>query len=59
LAQSDVIKLLKKHKELETKVIAQLLGISVQAVRRNLKQLEKQGFIVRYRGKAKYKPFSF
>jgi len=59
LAQSDVIKLLKKYQELEIKTISKLLGISVQAVRRNLRQLEKQGLIIRYRGKAKYKPFSF
>jgi len=59
MSQSDVLKLLEKHKELETKVIAKLLGISVQAVRRNLKQLERQGLVVRRRGKAKYKLSSF
>ncbi len=54
MRQNDILKLLQKHSDMQVAAIAEILGITAATVRRDLKQMESAGKVVRSFGKARY-----
>jgi len=50
MAQGDILKILERQKVVRVKELSQILGISEQAIRRNLRALQKQYQIKRKKG---------
>jgi len=50
MAQGDILKILERQKIVRVKELSKILGISEQAIRRNLRALEKQYPIKRKKG---------
>jgi DeoR/GlpR family transcriptional regulator of sugar metabolism len=50
MAQGDILKILERQKIISVKELSKMLGISEQAIRRNLKSLQKQYPIKRKKG---------
>ena len=50
MAQGDILKILERQKIVRVKELSEILGISEQAIRRNLRALEKQYPIKRKKG---------
>jgi DeoR/GlpR family transcriptional regulator of sugar metabolism len=50
LAQGDILKILERQKVITVKELSQMLGISEQAIRRNLRALQRQYPIKRKKG---------
>ena len=50
MAQGDILKILERQKVVRVKELSQILGISEQAIRGNLRALQRQYPIKRKRG---------
>jgi len=50
LAQGDILKILERQKVISVKELYKILGISEQAIRRNLRALQRQYPIKRQKG---------
>lgn len=52
--QQAIIALLINHKNLTTEALSSELNVSKETIRRDLSELQAQGIIIRYHGRAKY-----
>jgi DeoR/GlpR family transcriptional regulator of sugar metabolism len=50
MSQGDILKILERQKVVSVKELSKILGISEQAIRRNLRALQKQYPIKRKKG---------
>jgi DeoR/GlpR family transcriptional regulator of sugar metabolism len=50
MAQGDILKILERQKVISVKELSKMLGISEQAIRRNLRALQRQYLIRRKKG---------
>jgi len=53
MAQGDILKLLKKHREMTVKEISHSININIYSVYENLRRLRRQGWVELKRGKVR------
>jgi len=53
MAQGDILKLLKKRRQMTVKEISRSININIYSVYENLRRLRKQGWVELKRGKVR------